>query len=98
MDNSIGIEECGEDQSVESRGLRIPPWGLWVGGVFGAATLPWGAWVTYTLLAMQFTALSANDGTAIVTKMEARFDKLDAKVESLTREVDRNWSSKRPNP
>lgn len=89
MDSSIHT-----DQTVEARGLTIPPWALWLlgaqGTVFVLCGLPWSIWVTYTLLTVQFTALSSVDGQNIVTKMEARFDKLDVKVESLQRDFDRS--------
>lgn len=93
MDSHIGIGD-EQDQSVETRGLTIPPWALWLigaqGTVFVLCGLPWSVWVTYTLLQMQFTSLSSHDGSAIVEKMEARFDKLDVKVEALQRDFDRS--------
>jgi hypothetical protein len=90
MDSSIH----SDDQSVESRGLTIPPWALWLlcaqGTAFVLFGIPWSVWVTYTLLSIQFTSLSGADGQNIVSKMEARFDKLDAKFENLQRDFDRS--------
>lgn len=91
MPGSSGIHD---DETVEARGLTIPPWALYLlsaqGAVFVIIGLPWSMWVTYTLMTVQFTALSGADGQAIVNRMEARFDRLDVKVESLQRELDRN--------
>jgi hypothetical protein len=91
-----GTSGIHDDETVEARGLVIPPWALYLlgaqGTIFVICGLPWSVWVTYTLLTVQFTALSSADGNNIVTKMEARFDKLDGKFESLQREFDRKLS------
>ena len=87
-----------QDQSVESRGLRIPPWALWILGAF----IPWSMWVTYTVMQLQFTGMSKVDGDEIVTKVEqkveAGYEKLAAKFESLQRDFDRNFGKQAPNP
>lgn len=83
-----------QDESVESNGLHIPPWAMWVIGSAGvgvlAIVIPWGAWVTFTLIQVQYTAMSPADGRSLVSGVESRLDRIDQKLENLQRDFDRS--------